>query len=139
MTSKIVWHAVVEGAARAHPLGMPRKARSSPKPTRHQTHIKAWRKHRGLTLEKLTERLLVEEEIEISDGQLSRIERGKQPYSQDLLEALARVLRCDPADLIVRDPTQPEAIWSIWEQLSGQERTQAVELLKVLKKTGTHG
>lgn len=138
MTSKIASYAMVGPATLAHTLRMPRKARAHPKPTRQRIHLREWRKHREMSLEKLSERLLVEEEIEISPGQLSRIERGKQPYAQDLMEAVGRVLRCDVVDIIMRDPTQPNSIWSIWDSLSQPAQAQAVELLRVLQKTGTH-
>ncbi len=118
---------------------MPRKARPHPKPARRPTYIRSWRKHRGLTLSQLADRLVVELEIEISEGQLSRIERGETPYSQDILEALAAVLRCEPADLIMRDPTQPDAIWSLLDTLKPGERLQAVEIIKALQRTGTGG
>lgn len=117
---------------------MPRKARPNPKPQRRPTQIKAWRKVRGLTLAKLTERLLELESIELSEAQVSRIERGEQPYSQDLLEALARVLNCDVPDLLMRDPTAPGSPWSVWDNASSVERTQAEAFIETLRRrTGT--
>ena len=118
---------------------MPRKTRPHPKPARRPTYIRAWRKHRELTLAQLADRLQVELEVDISEGQLSRIERGETPYSQDILEAVAQVLRCEPADLIMRDPTQPDAIWSLIDTLQPATRLQAVEVLKALARTGTEG
>lgn len=139
MASKIVTHALRVSPEPVQTEGMSRKARANPKPKRRKTFIRQWRKVRGLTLLQMADRLKTELDLEISDGQLSRIERGDQPYSQDLLEAFAAVLRCDPADLLVRDPSQPEGIWSIWDQLQPVERAQVVEVAKVLRKTGTEG
>jgi transcriptional regulator with XRE-family HTH domain len=116
---------------------MPRKPRPHPKPTRRPTFIRSWRKHRGLTLAQLADRLAAELEVGISEGQLSRIERGQTPYSQDILEAIAAALRCEPADLLVRDPSAPDAIWSLWDTLKPVERIQAVEIIKTLHRTGT--
>ena len=82
----------------------------------------------------LADRLKVELEVGISEGQLSRIERGETPYSQDILEALSQALRCEPADLIMRDPTQPDPIWSLIDTLKPVERQQAVEVIKALKR-----
>ena len=118
---------------------MSRKARPHPKPTRRPTYIRAWRKHCGLTLAQLADRLSVELEVGISEGQLSRIERGETPYSQDILEALAGALRCEPADLIMRDPVQPDGVWSLLDSLKPMERLQAVEIIKALRRTGTDG
>jgi transcriptional regulator with XRE-family HTH domain len=98
-------------------------------PTRH--FIRAWRKHRGLTQAQLAER------IGIDRSYLSNIETGRRRYDQPFLEAAAEALRCEPADLIVRDPTEPEGLWSIWDQLAPVERRQLVEVAKALKRTGT--
>lgn len=97
-----------------------------PKAKRRPTFIRAWRKHRHLTLENLAER------VGITHASLSRIERGEQPYNQDLLDLLAEALMCDPADLLVRDPSDPEGIWSLWERAKPGEREQAIRLLQVI-------
>lgn len=114
---------------------MARKARPHPKPQRQPTFIREWRKHSGLSLERLSERLELEFDIDCSLSQLSRIERGQQPYSQDLLEALAGIFKTDAASLIIRRP-EGDAIWSIWEGLTQPEKTQAMAVIKALK-TGT--
>jgi transcriptional regulator with XRE-family HTH domain len=118
---------------------MSKKLRPHPKPGRRPTFIRAWRKHRDLTLAQLADRLATELEVEISEGQISRIERGETPYSQDILEALASALRCEPADLIMRDPTAPDAIWSLLDTLKPAERLMALEIIKTVRRTGTDG
>ena len=100
--------------------------------TRHRrTFIREWRQSRGLTLEQVANR------IGITHASLSRIERGLQPYSQPLLEAIADVLQTEPASLLMRDPTDPEGIWSIWDQAKPGERRRIVEIAKTLIKTAT--
>lgn len=96
-------------------------------------YIKQWRKHRGLTQEQLAER------IGMSRSYLTVIEQGRRRYDQHFLEAAAEALRCSPADLIMRDPSDPDGLWSVYDQLSAPERKQAVQLLRVLAgaKTGT--
>lgn len=96
-------------------------------------YIREWRKFRGLTLEQLAER------IGMTHQNLGKIERMKVPYNQALLEALAEELRCAPADLIMRDPSQPDGLWSIYDQLSPIQREQVVEIAKTIKRTGTGG
>ncbi len=95
---------------------------------RGRVFIREWRKHRGLTLEQLSER------IDMSPGNLSHLERGMVAYTQDTLEALAEALGTDAASLLMRDPTGPDAIWSVWECASAAEKQQIVELAKVVIK-----
>jgi transcriptional regulator with XRE-family HTH domain len=99
---------------------------------RHRrTFIREWRQSRGLTLEQLADR------IGITHASLSRIERGLQPYSQPQLEAIADALQTEPASLLMRNPVDPEGIWSVWDQAKPGERRQIVEIAKTLIKTGT--
>lgn len=85
--------------------------------------IKAWRNFRNLTQEQLAERL------EIDRTTVSKIENGKQEYSQHFLEACAHALMCEPADLIMRDPSRPGAVWSIWDAIPDSEKPRALALL----------
>ncbi len=113
----------------------------------HPGHFfRAWRKASGLTLEQAADRIERASEVRIdaahsirpigmTHATLSRIERGKLPYNQVLLELLAQVYRTDRASLIMRDPSDPEGLWSIWEQLKPGERAQAVEVMKALHRT----
>jgi DNA-binding Xre family transcriptional regulator len=98
-----------------------------PTQTRQRWFLKEWRKHRGLSQEKLAERL------GIYKGDVSNLENGKRRYNQDILEALAEALACEPADLIMRNPTS-ESIWSIWEQASEGERADIVRVAEALTK-----
>lgn len=114
---------------------MARKVTPRPKGFR-RTYIRQWREHRGLTLEALAER--VGDAVGgFTHASLSRIERGKQPYSQPVLEALALALQTDVASLLMRDPTESEALWSIWDQAKPSERRVIVDIAKSVTKTGT--
>lgn len=93
---------------------------------RRRHFIKEWRKHRGLTMDRLADRL------DISKATLSRIESGRQPYTQDTLEALADALSCEPADLIMRDPTAAGAIWSLWDRATPAQRQQIESVVRAL-------
>jgi transcriptional regulator with XRE-family HTH domain len=93
--------------------------------------IRAWRKHRGYTLEQLAER------IGMTHQNLGKIERFKVPYNQELLESLALELRCAPADLITRDPSDPDSLWSILDGLPPSERSQALRMLQAFKTAAT--
>ena len=101
------------------------------------TFIRQWRESRAMTLEVLAER--VGERIGgMTHASLSRIERGLQPYSQPILEAIAQELTGgDVASLLMRDPSDPNAIWSIWGQAKPGERQMIVDIAKTIVKTGT--
>lgn len=93
--------------------------------------VRQWREHRQLTLEKLASRL------DMSAAQLSRIETGQQPYTQDFLESAAEALQTDIASLLMRDPSQADAIWSIWETARPGQRRAIIEHAKIIVKTGS--
>jgi transcriptional regulator with XRE-family HTH domain len=95
--------------------------------------LKQWRKHRSYTQERLAEM------VGLSKPYLSQLERGDRQYTQELLERFAEALQCEPADLIIRDPSDPDGIWSVWDQLRPNERNQVVEIAKTIKRTGTEG
>jgi|SRR5271166_6734867 len=99
--------------------------------TRRKTFIREWRNFRHLTQEQLAER------VNMSPGNLSLIERGLQNYTQDTLESLAEALQCDPADLLMRNPLDGEAIWSIWDRAKPVERRLIVDIAKTITRTGT--
>jgi transcriptional regulator with XRE-family HTH domain len=99
------------------------------------TFIRQWRQHRGKTL------VQIAEQLHMTHGQLSRIERGLQPYNQELLEKLAELYRCDVVDLLIRNPAEPESIWSIWDRARPGERQQITNVAGALvrNRTGTDG
>ena len=96
--------------------------------------LRQWRKFRGYTLEQAAER------VGMTHQNLGKIERGKVPYNETLLMILADIYRTDRGSLIMRDPTQPDPLWSIYDQLAPPERERLVErVADELKKTGTRG
>lgn len=96
-----------------------------------RTYIREWRKYREMTLEALAERL------EMTASHFSMLERGQRGYAQETLEAIADALQTTPASLLMRNPLDDSADWSIWDQAQPGERRLAVELLKTVRKTGT--
>ena len=56
--------------------------------------LRAWRRHRGLTLDALAER------TGVSKGYLSQIENGRKPGTLDLFRRLALVLEVTIDDLV---------------------------------------
>lgn len=106
-------------------------SRLKPEPRFGMTFIKNWRKHRGLTQQQLADR------IGTTHATIQRVENGKTPYNQPMLEALADALQTEPASLLMRDPTAPDAIWSIWDRAKPKQREQIVRLAQTLLETGT--
>lgn len=86
-------------------------------------YLREWRTYRNLTQERLAER------VGVTKQHVSDLERQRRQYNQGLLEAFAEALACDPADLLMRNPTAPEAIWSIWDQIPAVDRDQALKVL----------
>lgn len=111
-------------------VGMSKRAESLVvtrfKGKRRPTYIRQWRKSKNLTQEQLSSR------AGMSVGNLSQIETGNYEYTQGALEALADALGCEPADLLMRNPMDPEAPWSIWERLKPGQRKTAIRLLRAL-------
>lgn len=111
---------------------MPYRVAANRERSRH--YVKEWRKHLGLSQAQLADR------IGTSVANLSRIESGKQPYTQDFLEAAADAMGIEVASLIMRNPDttgEADALWSLWEQAKVGQRKQIVEIVKTILKTGT--
>jgi transcriptional regulator with XRE-family HTH domain len=100
------------------PASLPDMLQKAPKlplkPVKRRGHfIREWRKFRGLSQEKLGER------IGRSNAQISRIEKGHDGYTQETLEEIANALATHPYLLLARPPGPDDAISS---PLTGQKR-----------------
>lgn len=101
------------------------------KPSSPRHFLRQWRKFRGYTLEQAAER------VGMTHQNLGKIERGNVPYNETLLTILADVYRTDRGSLIMRDPSRPDPLWSIYDQLAPTERVRLVERVEAeFKKTG---
>lgn len=123
----------------AHDAGMPKS-----KPGHF---LREWRKRRELSLEAVAEKVVAFSNhkeptdydgppLTMTHATLSRIERGLIPYNQHLLEVLADIYQTDEASLVMRNPTDPDGLWTIYDALTQPERVRLVELAKTLKRTG---
>lgn len=106
---------------------------ASPKKKLRKTFIREWRKFHNLTLQKLADRLEAMHGIQTTAATLSRTETGLQEYTQQLLEALAEALQCDPADLLMRPPGSEDDIRLVWSELTPENQRKAMDIIKVLK------
>lgn len=97
---------------------------------RRKTYLRQWRKLKpGRTLEQ------VAAELHITQPQLGRIERGDQPYNQDLLEALAELYGCEPDELIWRDPTKEGQVIDMVKRLDERRQAQIAAFIRALEET----
>lgn len=106
---------------------------ADPKKKLRKTYIREWRKFHNLTLQKMVDRLEAMYGLETTTATLSRTETGLQEYTQQLLEALADALQCEPADLLMRPPTAETDIRLVWSQLTPENQRKALDIIKVLK------
>jgi transcriptional regulator with XRE-family HTH domain len=93
------------------------------------TFIRAWRKYRDQTLGEVADL------VNVSHATISRIETGSQPYSQPILEGIADALDTEAASLLSRDPSDYEAIWSIWDKAQPFERELIVNVATAILNT----
>ena len=112
------------------------------------TYIRQWREYRGLSQDRLVDRLGEDPETGeafLTKTSLSRIELGKQPYSQRILERLADALDCKPGNLLDVNPLVESAPWSLWEAVRRLSKERLNDVAKIVEafqqppKTGTDG
>lgn len=108
----------------------------------HRTYLKEWRRKKGLTQDQVIDRLAVLDDplIPTTTASLSRLENGKQPYSQRILEALAEVYDTEPDELIGRDPTKEGKVIDMVRRLDEKRQAQIAAFIRALEDAdGTNG
>lgn len=108
----------------------------------HRIYFRQWRKHRGFTQDEVLNRLAVFEDplIPKTNASLSRIENGKQIYTQRILEALAEVYDCEPSELLSRDPTKSGQVIDMVSRLDAINQAKVEAFIRGLEAgNGTHG
>lgn len=92
--------------------------------------IREWRERANLSQDRLVDR--VRERIEtFSKSSLSRVENGRQPYSQPILEAIAWALSCESADLLKPIPRPETDLEKYVRSLNEAEQERALQLLRL--------
>lgn len=86
------------------------------------TFIKHWRKATGWSQTELGN------EVGLSTATISQIENGNTGYTQANLEAIACALGCQVVDLLIRDPRDPDGMWTLWESAGPEQRQQMVRM-----------
>lgn len=109
-----------------------------PKQQLQRTFLKEWREYHNLSQEAAASRL------NISRTLLSKIENAKSPYTQQFMENAAVAYGCEVPDLIMRNPLNKDAVWSIHDQLKKASPDRLEDILIVVegmlkRRTGTDG
>jgi transcriptional regulator with XRE-family HTH domain len=115
---------------------MTKKVTPIPKPARPRFFFREWRKHRGYNQEELAEI------VGVTASTISQLETGKQGFTDSTLVALADALACSPGDLLMRNPLDQDAPWSIWDNVKkapAAQRAAIVAVVETMLKTGTDG
>lgn len=99
-----------------------------------RTFLRQWREYRNLTQDQAADR------IGVDRSHLSKIENGREPYNQSFLEAAAIAYLCDPPDILMRNPLDKSAVWTLIDAVktttpATQKQIQAV--VETIIKTGT--
>jgi transcriptional regulator with XRE-family HTH domain len=91
--------------------------------------FKEWREHVGLTQQRLADR------IGTSKTRISMKETGKEGWDNAFLAALAEALGVEePASLLIRNPKDKNAPWSLLDGLKPATREKVIDYIEVLRK-----
>jgi transcriptional regulator with XRE-family HTH domain len=113
---------------------------------KYPSYIKEWRKHRGLTQERVLGRLAelagepqpndIALAIPLTGASLSRIENGKQNFSMATLHALAKALDVEePGWLLTRNPLKAGEVVSLFDHLDEEQTRQAAAVIRAMFAT----
>lgn len=101
-------------------------------------YIREWRLYRGYSLRKLANMMEREPGEPItSHSNLERIEKMRQPYTQEILKALSHALQVEIADLLTVDPTKEGEVIDLLSELRKKDQATVLAILRGLPDTGT--
>ena len=103
--------------------------------------IGEWRKKRRLSLRQLANMLeTAAGEPMISHASLGRIEAGKQPFSEPILNAISRALDVPRAWLLEREPDSDAEIIDLMRHIDDRDRQHILDQLKLMaERKMSHG
>lgn len=123
------------------------------RPMYQPTFIKQWREYRDMSQTVLADKVGAYLELKgirekgYTHATIGRIENGKMPYKQPIMEGIADVLGVSVDTLIARPPpTEPgksDPIYEfrgLWDKAAPDQRTMLIDIAKtIVGKTGTEG
>lgn len=107
---------------------MPKKAPFQQRAHKLRIYFREWRAHRGLTQQQLADR------IGTTKGRVSLKERGEEGWDEEYLADLAYALSTEPASLLMRNPLDSDAPWSLLDSLGPQSREKVLDYARMLKR-----
>lgn len=109
---------------------MPRRIRGA-NIRRQKNFLREWREHRfpDQSLEEVAGML------DMSGAQLSRIERGQSPFTEDFLDVAAALYRTDRISLLTRKPGANDEMWALWGRAKPDQRATITEIVRSLMKS----
>lgn len=136
--------AITESGAPVHDAYMRKRAPKRPvpgprlRPLYQRTFIRQWREYREMSQEELAERVaeyLLENEISekgYTYASIGRMENGRIPYSQPIMEGISKALGVTVATLITTPPPKPgeplppdpETLLRLWSEGAKAARRQ---------------
>ena len=102
-------------------------------------YIKAWRKHLGLSVHHLSEKVSeLPGDHSVSASMISQLEQGKAGYTQKTLELLADALKLQPWQLLASKPGDNKGFWraaldhsdskTVWDEIDESDK-RVLEIL----------
>ena len=104
-------------------MGKRVRTRFKEKPRRF---IREWRESKGWTQERLAGL------VDMATSSISQLENGEQGYSQPTLERLAHIFNCNPGELLMRNPLDKKAPWSLADSLKPENKAKVEEYIELL-------
>ncbi|WP_159108093.1 helix-turn-helix domain-containing protein [Novosphingobium sp. MBES04] len=105
-------------------------------------YLKQWRKFAHKTQAQVVAALegMDDPNLPTTEASLSRLENGKQPYSERVLLALAEIYGCEPWELIGRDPTKEGQVIDMVRHLDEIEQARVIAYIEGMRAgNGTDG
>lgn len=100
-----------------------------PQRKRQPTFFRQWREKAKLTQADVQERL------GWSQSKMSRLESGESPYDQDALEMMAELYGCLTAELLLVDPNDEDAFFSLLAKATRATKPVQDQIASYLKFT----
>lgn len=92
-----------------------------------------WQQLRRLRKKARLSQAKLADEIGLSQGMISQLEKGDSDYTRTHIESLSRFFQIDPAEL-VGDLSGNETLYEVLRDFPADERSRALEVLKALKR-----